>query len=201
VTALGKLIALATLGLTVLPAAAPAQTAPRGPNVLIVGTDTDKDAVPRGTAAFDKILEVIAGQLRSRGFHVFDETAIAKAALPAGGLPREPAELVETAKFAKVPIDVIVVTQMSASVRLVPMVRDVYKPLLHVVARVTKVRSGELLGRYDFGDDAEFPMLPGSCATSRECLLESVGNEARLIGVEAGNGVATALAATIRGAN
>jgi hypothetical protein len=192
VNAFSKLLAVAALGLTALPAAAPAQPGPRGPNVLIVGADTDKDAMPRGTPVFDKIQDMIAGQLRSRGFHVFDETVIPKDALPAGGLPREPAELVATAKLAKVPMDVIVVTQIYASVRPMPNLQDTYKPSIRVVARMTKVGSGEPLGRYEFGDDIDFPMLPGKCA---ECLLNSFGHDAQQIGLAVGNGLATAIAA------
>lgn len=199
--ALGGLLALAAFGLTVLPAAAPAQTGLRGPNVLIVGTDVDKDAIPRGNAAFDSIRDAIAGAIRNRGFHVFDETAIPKDALPASGLPREPSELVETAKLAKVPIDIVVVVQISASVRPMRNVQDAYKPLLHVVERLTKVRSGEFLGRYEFGSDIDFPALAGSCATTRECLLDSFGRQARVIGLAAGNALSTVLAADIRPEN
>jgi hypothetical protein len=190
-----KFLALAALGLAALPAAAMAQ---RGPTILILGTDTDQGAVPRGAAIFGKVQDAIAETLKGRGFHVFDETAIPRDVLPAGGLPRDPAELIETAKLAKVPIDVVVVTQISASIRSMPFMRDHYKPIIHVVDRMTAVRSGELLGRYDFGEDIDFPLLPGDCAMSRECLLESVGRDARVIGQAVGSALASKLATFAR---
>jgi hypothetical protein len=195
VNALGKFLALAAFGLAALPVSAPAQ---RGPNVLIVGTDTDKNAVPRGTPALDSVQETIAGQLRSRGFHVFDETVISKSALPGGVLPREPSELIEAAKLANTPIDVIVITQMSVSTRQMQMVSNAYKPSINVTARMTKVRNGESVGRYAYGDDIDLPVVPGSCATSPECLFKVVGDGARMIGMAVGNAVATMLAADIR---
>jgi hypothetical protein len=196
--ALDKLLALAALGLMVFPGAAPAQPGPRGPNIMIIGTDIDKDAIPRGHPAFDRIQGVIADQLRARGLHVFDETAIPKDALPQSGVPREPSELVDTAKLARVPIDVIVVPQISARVRPMRTVADTYKPSIRVSVRMMRAGSGELVGRYDYGDDIDFPPLSGSCATSRDCLLEVFGSEAQLIGLAVGNAVATYLAADVR---
>ncbi len=62
-------------------------------------------------------------------------------------------------------------------------------------------RSGEFLGRYEFGSDIDFPVLADICATSREGLLDSFGREARMLGLAVGNELSTVLAADVRGAN
>jgi hypothetical protein len=200
---LGKLVALAALGLSVFHTAASAEPGPgpRGPNVMIVGEDADKDTIPRGNRNFNRIQRAIAEQLVSRGFHVFDETAITKDVLPQGGVRRELPELLEIAKLAQAPIDVIVVFQVYASVRPAQFVRDTFKPFIRIDGRMIRVRGGQDLGGFEYGSDIELPPIPGSCVNGeppRECLLETFGNEARLIGAPVGNGLATKLAGFLR---
>jgi hypothetical protein len=202
---LGKLLALAGLaaglGLVVSHTAASAQTGPRGPNVMIAGEDADKDTIPRGNRNFNRIQRAIAEQLVARGFHVFDETAITKDVLPQGGVRRQLPELLETAKLAQAPIDVIVVFDIYASVRPLQAVRDTFRPVIRVDGRMIRVHAGQDLGGFEYGSDIELPPIPGTCVNGeppRECLLESFGNEARLIGSAVGDALATKLAAYLR---
>jgi hypothetical protein len=169
---------------------------------MIAGEDADKDTIPRGNRNFNRIQRAIAEQLVTRGFHVFDETAITKDVLPQGGVRRPLPELLETAKLAQAPIDVIVVFQVYASVRPAQHVRDTYKPFVRIDGRMIRVRGGQDLGGFEFGSDIELQPIPGSCVNGdppRECLLESFGNEARLIGAPVGNALATKLAFYLRG--
>ena len=200
---LGKLLALATLGLSVVhTAGASAEpVGPRGPNIMIVGEDADKDTIPRGNRNFNRIERAVAEQLVTRGFKVYDETAITMNVLPQGGVRRQLPELLETAKLAQAPIDVIVVFQIYASVRPILALRDTFRPFIRVDGRMIRVRGGQDLGGYEFGSDIELPPLPGTCVNGeppRECLLESFGNEARLIGSAVGDALATKLAAFLR---
>src|SRR6516165_4373290 len=200
---LGKLLALATLGLSAVhTAGASAEpVGPRGPNIMIVGEDADKDTIPRGNRNFNRIERAVAEQLVTRGFKVYDETAITMNVLPQGGVRRQLPELLETAKLAQAPIDVIVVFQIYASVRPILALRDTFKPVIRVDGRIIRVRGGQDLGGYEFGSDIELPPIPGTCVNGeppRECLLESFGNEARLIGAAVGNGLATKLAGYLR---
>ncbi len=199
--ALGKLLALAALGLAAFNTAAMAQTGPRGPSIMIVGEDADKDTIPRGNRNFNRIERAVADQLIARGFKVYDETAITMNVLPQGGVRRQLPELLETAKLAQAPIDVIVVFQIYASIRPLQFVRDTFKPFIRIDGRMIRVRGGQDLGGYEFGSDIDFPPLPGVCVNGeppRECLIESVGNEARLIGSAVGNALATKLAGYLR---
>jgi hypothetical protein len=210
----GKIIALAALGLTALTTAAaasseskpaappPGPTAlPRGPNVLIVGEDADKDTLPRFNRNFNRILRAVAERFIRHGFKVYDETALTMDILPQGGVRRELPELLETARYAGQkmgsPIDVVVVFQVYPSVRKLQAVRG-YKPFVRIAGRMIKVRSGQDLGGYEFGPDIEFPILPESCVNGdppNECLHESFGNEARLIADAVGDTLADKLAA------
>jgi hypothetical protein len=198
-----KFFTLAAVGLTVLhTAGASAEPAgPRGPNIMIAGEDADKDTIPRGNRNFNRIERAIAEQLVARGFHVFDETAITRDILPQGGVRLLLPELLETAKLAQAPIDVIVVFQIYASVRPILAVRDTFKPFIRVDGRMIRIRGGQDLGGFEYGSDIEFPPIPGTCVNGeppRECLLESFGNEARLIGSAVGNALATKLAGYLR---
>jgi hypothetical protein len=171
---------------------------------MIAGEDADKETIPRGNRTFNRIQRMIAEQLVNRGFHVFDETAITKDVLPQGGVRRQLPELLETAKLAQVPVDVIVVFQVYASVRPAQHVRDTFKPFVRVDGRMIRVRGGQDLGGFEFGSDIELPPIPGSCVNGeppRECLIESFGNEARLIGTSVGNALATKLAFYLRDAD
>jgi hypothetical protein len=201
----GKLLALTGLGLALGVAAfntaATAQTGPRGPNIMIAGEDADKDTIPRGNRNFNRILRAVADQLIARGFKVYDETAITQDILPQGGVRRQLPELLETAKVAKAPIDVIVVFQIYASVRPNKFLPDTFNPFIRVDGRMLRVRGGQDLGGYEAGSDIEFPVLPGKCVNGdppRECLLEAFGNEARLIGSTVGDALANKLAAYLR---
>jgi hypothetical protein len=121
--------------------------------------------------------------------------------LPQGGVRRQLPELLETAKLAQAPIDVIVVFQIYTSIRPLLAVRDTFKPFIRVDGRMIRVRSGQDLGGFEFGSDIDFPPIPGVCVNGeppRECLLESFGNEARLIGSSVGNALATKLAGYLR---
>jgi hypothetical protein len=168
---------------------------------MIVGEDADHDTIPRTNRNVNRILRTVADQLIARGFHVYDETAITMDRLPLGGVRRQLPELLETAKLAAAPIDVIVVFSIYGSARQVPFVRDTYKPFIRVEGRMIRVRSGQDLGGYEAGSDIEFPPIPGSCVNGdppRECLLETFGHEARLIGDGVGGALATKLAGYLR---
>src|SRR5215470_7071606 len=197
--ALGKLLALAALGVTAFNATASAEP-PRGPNIIIAGEDADKDTIPRGNRNFNRIQRAIAEQLLARGFKVFDETAVTPH-LPQGRKRRQLPELLQSAKWAKAPIDIIVVFQIYASVRPMPHVHDTYQPFVRVDGRLLKVRGGQDLGGFEFGSDIEFGPIPGSCVNGKppgECVIEAVGDQARLIGSAVGNALATKLAVYLR---
>lgn len=58
------------------------QAGPRGPSIMILGEDADRDTIPRGNVNFNRIQRAIAEQLLARGFKVYDETATTMDARP-----------------------------------------------------------------------------------------------------------------------
>jgi hypothetical protein len=202
---LAKLLALAALGVVALGTAASAQTGPRGPSIMIVGEDADKDTIPRGNVNFNRIQRAIAEQLIARGFKVYDETATTMDVLPQGGVRRELPELLQIAKLSKSPIDVVVVFQVYASVRDMKWVRNTLQPFVRVDGRLIRVRGGQDLGNFEYGSDIEFEPIPQACRdgdhVDRACLLETFGTQARLIGSAVGNALATKLSAYLRADN
>jgi hypothetical protein len=108
------------------------------------------------------------------------------------------ANFADEARVSMVPIDAIVVIQVHVAVR--PEGPDLYRPSISVEGRSVLVRGLRDAGNATFGQDIEFPPIPGSCAKDRECLLNSFEPEIktlRLVGTVAGDGFATTLAASL----
>lgn len=197
---LGKILVLAAAGVAAFGTAASAQTGPRGPNIMIAGEDADPGTLPRGEDSFNRVERAIAEQLIARGFKVYDETAITQDLLPQGRVRRKLPELLEIAKLAKTPIDVIVVFELHFWAKPMKYVHDAFQPSVRVTGRMIRVRGGQDLGNYEYGSDIELDPIPGSCVRipNDRCVEEAVGNQARPIGSAVGNGLATKLAAYLR---
>jgi hypothetical protein len=196
--AFGKLFVTVALGLTAFAVAASAQTGPRSPVIMIAGDDAAEDAVLRGTATFDHMQHTIAEHLRIRGYKVFEEEDVtSRPGSPPNRTRRQTPELIDVAKLAKVPVDVIVVIQVHVVVRPVGQVRDLFRPSIRVDARYLTVRDGQPLGNYTFGDDIDLPPIPGHCANDKPCLLQHLGPPAELMAQAMGHGLAVKLAALL----
>jgi hypothetical protein len=186
-----RLVLLITLGLLMLHAPAAAQ--PRGPNVLVVSEDADPDTVPRNHRIFNQVFEAITSQLIARGFHVIDEPSVGLEITDPNRVRRRDSELIEVARaFDRPPIDVLVIFQIYASVKA-GRFSDIARPRIRVAGRMLTIRGNQRLGSFESGDDLEFPPLPRNC--DRECLLERVGAEAKLVGTSVGAALAAQLAA------
>jgi hypothetical protein len=196
---LGRLLAVASLGLTAFNATASAQTL--GPVIVISGDDANKDSVPRGNVNFSRIHRAIAERLRAGGFQVYDEADIVPD-LPPARTARPVSELFEGVKLAQTPVDVIMVIQIYASVRPVLQSRDTFRPFISIDANYWRVRDHQFLGNYTFGRGVELPLIEGSCVSGKppgQCLLQRVGDSAEPVATAMGDALATKLAADLRG--
>ncbi|SFU50631.1 hypothetical protein SAMN02799631_01001 [Methylobacterium sp. 174MFSha1.1] len=182
---------LAALSLGLALAAGPALAQPK-PNVVVMGEDADEDAVPRGNRIFQRVIAELSETMNLRGYNVYDETAVAMGFTQPNRVRRRDAELIEVARaVSNPPLDVVAVFQIYASASK-SAYSDIVRPEVRIPGRLLNVRTGQSLGSFEVAG-VQLPPLPQGC--DRECLLERVGGEAKII---AGD-VAAALTAKLDG--
>ena len=167
-----------TLALLGLAAPAGAQT---GPTIVVMGEDADADSVPRGNRIFERVLPALAEEMNVRGFDVYDETAVAMGFTDAGRVGRTDAELIEVARaVGNPPLDVMVIFSIYASAQD-SVYSDLVRPSVRIPGRLLNVATGQQIGSFEV-TGLELPPLPVLC--DRECLLETVGDSARLLAAD-----------------
>jgi|TARA_B100000315_G_scaffold75290_1_gene68917 hypothetical protein len=158
-------------------------------NLLIMGEDADKDTVPRNSRVFKRVLDALSNQLHDEGFDVFDETAVTLENFAQGRVRRTDAELIDIARSVKrPPIDVMVMFGIYASARELSYTTKVKT---RVSGRMLQVQTGQRLGNFEVESPKQWN-APKSC--SRECLLEVVGKNSRILASDIGAVLAEKLA-------
>lgn len=145
-------------------------------NLLIMGEDVDKDTVPRDSRVFSRVLHQMQEVLNTRGFNVKDETAITVGKFGQGRSRRTDAELIDIAKLVSTPIDVVTIFQIFASAERLPYTTKIR---VRVTGRMLQPHSGNAIGHFEVAPDDPFLSHP-DC--NRECLLEEVGKNAKVLG-------------------
>ena len=183
-------VSLAMLGCA--PHAIPPAHAGEQPNLLVMGEDADTDTVARHSRIFNRVLRAMESELQAAGFRVYDETAVSMGITDPGRVRRTDAEILTVARRVQdVPIDAVTVFQIYASAEQNP-----YAGIMDLRARVSgrllNVRTGQALANYEISyGPGDLPPLPVSC--NRDCVLEHVGDQARRIGADVANVLATHL--------
>lgn len=151
------------------------------PNLLIMGEDYDEDTVPRDSRVFRRVLNALSNQLSDEGFKVYDETAVSLDDFAQGRTRRSDAELIDIARsIDRPPIDVVVMFSIYASAQDVSYTTKVRT---RVEGRLLNVRTGQRLGNFELPSPREWN-APPNC--SRECILEVVGDHARILANDVG---------------
>jgi len=146
------------------------------PNLMIMGEDGDMDAIPRDSRVFRRVLNEISETLNADGFDVYDETAITLDNFAQGRSRRSDAELIDIARASKrPPIDVVILFEIYASAERLDYTTKVRTRLS---GRLLDVHSGRRLGNFEVSNPRNF-RAPVDC--NRECILETVGDNARLL--------------------
>ena len=149
--------------------------------VLIMGEDTDKDTVPRGSRVFKRVQDALSNEMNNEGFDVYDETAVTLDVAAQGRVRRTDAEIIDVARSVnRPPIDVAVIYSIYAKIQ-----KRGYttKIRTRITGRLLNVKSGKRLGNFE----VELPQsdnAPVQC--NRECILETVGKNARILGMDLG---------------
>jgi hypothetical protein len=151
------------------------------PNIIILGEDADKDTVPRNSRVFKRVLDALVNEMNNEGFNVYDETAVTLDNFGQGRVRRTDAEIIDIARSVKrPPIDIAVIYAIYASANELSYTTKIKT---RITGRLLNVRSGKRLGNFE----VELPQpdnAPVKC--QRECILETVGKNARVLGMDLG---------------
>jgi hypothetical protein len=158
-------------------------------NVIVMSDDADPDTVPRNSRVFNRVQLALAEYMNTRGFQVYDETAVAGGINPPGRVRRRDAELIEVARAAPTPLDAMAVYQIYASVRRSPAAQIRY-PEVRIAGRILNVRTGQFISAFEVGG-FQMPALPNPC--DRECVLENIGGHSRMLATDLGAALSTKL--------
>ncbi len=158
-------------------------------NLIVMSDDADPDTVPRNSRIFNRVQLALSEYMNTRGFQVYDETSVAGGINPPGRVRRRDAELIEVARAAPTPLDAMAVYQIYASVRRSPAAQIRY-PEVRIAGRILNVRTGQFISSFEVGG-FQMPALPNPC--DRECVLEKVGDQSRMLASDLGSALASKL--------
>lgn len=159
----------------------PAQAADY-PNLLIMMQDADDDTVPRNSRVADRVMDALTNQLTDAGFRVFNETAVTLDDFAQDRIRRSDAELIDIARsIQRPPIDVVVLYEIFASAQERGYTTKVRA---RVVGRMLDVQTGERLGNFELEAPRGDWNVNPKC--NRECILEAVGKNTRILANDIG---------------
>jgi hypothetical protein len=180
---MNRIYGILTAGCIGMAALLPAGAAQAGeqPNIIIMGEDADKDTVPRNSRVYRRVLDALVNEMNDEGFNVYDEAAVTLDDFAQGRVRRTDAEIIDIARSVKrPPIDVAVIYSIYASAKKLSYTTKIRT---RITGRLLNVRSGKRLGNFE----VELPQpdnAPVNC--QRECILETVGKNARVLGMDLG---------------
>jgi len=151
------------------------------PNVLIMGDDADQDSIPRNSRVFNRVLAALSSEMNAQGFNIYDETALTLDDYAQGRTRRTDAELIDIARtIKKTPIDVATIFTIYANAKKMSYTTKIKT---RITGRLLNVRNGQRLGNFE----VELPMAdnaPVDC--NRDCILEAVGGNAKMLAQDLG---------------
>ena len=155
------------------------------PKILVMGEDADDDSVPRHNRIFNRVVAALQSSMQELGFDVFEETPVAMDVTNPKRVRRADSELIAVARaIQSPPIDVVAVFQIFAAAQANPYA-DIKQLQVRIAGRLIQVQSGRNLGNFEVsvGPKGLRP-LPPQC--NRDCILERVGDEAKIVAKEVG---------------
>jgi hypothetical protein len=150
-------------------------------NLLIMIEDADKDSVPRDSRINKRVHSSISQQLNHIA-DVYDETRITLNNFKQGRVRRTDAELLDIARsITRPPIDIVVIFSTYSSVKTNEYVK---KARARVEGRLLHAKSGQFLDNFEVQSPRSWT-VPYTC-DSQTCMLEEMGDEAKVLGNELG---------------
>lgn len=158
-----------------------AQAADR-PNILIFNDDSDEDSVPTVGRIHDQVMAAVDAQLGDMGLAVYDEVSVGlDQGFATGRTRRSDAEIIDIARtVARPPIDVVVMYTVYSSAETLSYITKVRT---RIAGRMLNARTGRSLGGFQVTTPKEWT-APVDC--NSECILETIGEDAGIIGNDLG---------------
>jgi hypothetical protein len=139
-------------------------------NILVMGDDSNPNALPRDHQAFERVINAIATELQTYGFTVYDETALTLRGFKQGRVGRADDELIDIARSVdEAPIDIAVIFSVFPQSESRAYTTKVYA---RVEGRMIDVRAGRRLGNFSEDTTARVN-APTSCTGN--CLYGFMG--------------------------
>jgi hypothetical protein len=150
-------------------------------NLLIMIEDADQDSIPRDSRINKRIHGSISQQL-NHIVDVYDETSITLGSFKQGRVRRNDAELLDIARsITRPPIDIVLVLSTYASLNTSEFAN---KARARVEGRLINAKSGQFLDNVEVQSPRSWS-IPYACDT-QTCMLEEMGDEAKVLGDELG---------------
>jgi hypothetical protein len=150
-------------------------------NLLIMIEDADKNAIARDSRINKRVHASISQQL-NHIVDVYDETSVTLNQFKQGRVRRTDAELLDIARsITRPPIDIVVVLSTYASVNTSEYAK---KARARVEARLLNAKSGQFLENFEVQSPNSWS-IPYAC-DRQTCMLEEMGDEAKVLGDELG---------------
>jgi hypothetical protein len=150
-------------------------------NLLIMIEDADKDSIPRDSRINKRVHASISQQLNHIA-DVYDETSITLNSFKQGRVRRSDAELLDIARsITRPPIDIVVVFSTYASVNTSEYAKKVRA---RIEGRMLNAKSGQFLDNFEVQSPKSWA-VPYAC-DKQTCMLEEIGDEAKVLGDELG---------------
>ena len=161
--------------------AAPSPFASGSLNVLVMGEDADPDTVPRGNRVFNRVQAALMNELQAGGFDVWDEVAVTGNLGPDRSR-RSLEDVIAVARMVRQPpIDVAVIFSIYPSAVQTQVASLVS---VRIEGRLVKMPEGRSLGNFEVNAPDNWT-APIDC--DNDCLLESVGDHARVLAAALGD--------------
>ncbi len=164
---------------------AKADTRVNRPNILILIQDDDPDTTPaRRQRVMSRVVGGMNDVLNAKGYNTYDRTAITQEFNLPNDKRKARASLVELARTVKEPpLDAVLLIKLYASAKKAPY-NDIYRLDLRAEGELLSVKTGQFIGHFET-ESFDHPVLPVKC--DRDCILEVVGKNGRIIGNDLAN--------------
>ena len=159
--------------------------------MLVVGEDADLDTMPQRSRIHDRIILQLREVMNVDGVQIYDKTALEMSFTDPHRIRMNDAQIIERARAVQIPLDVVMMFEVFASVKSEQYNPDIRRPHIRIPARILNVHTGQQIAS-DEAVNRTLPPLPTNC--DRECILELVGDEARLLATDLADYMRTKLA-------